>query len=118
MPVVRARSGALQQVWTNLLTNALDASSPGDTIRVTVDRPEPAWVRVRVADQGKGIPPELQERVFEPRFTTKDGRVHFNLGLGLSISRQIVLDHGGTIEVESHPGHTVFTVLLPIGGPE
>jgi len=118
VPPVRARSGALQQVWTNLLTNALDVSSPGDVIRVHVDQPDSRHIRVSVADQGAGISPEHLGRIFEPRFTTKDGRVQFNLGLGLSISRQIVLDHGGTIDVESEPGRTVFTVQLPIGGPE
>ena len=100
----------------NLLTNALDVSSPGDVIRVTVDQPDAGRIRVTVADEGAGIAPEHLERIFEPRFTTTDGRVQFNLGLGLSISRQIVEDHHGTIGVESEPGRTVFTVELPVEG--
>lgn len=73
-------------------------------------------VEVEIADDGAGIPPEIQPRIFEPRFTTKNGRVQFGLGLGLSISRQIVEEHNGTIGVESRPGRTVFTVALPAEG--
>lgn len=127
-PIV-GRPGPLQSVWTNLLTNALDAFETPDG----VDDAEPATaprvvieldqygadrVRVRVSDNGPGIPAELIDRIFEPRFTTKGGRVRFGLGLGLSITRQIVGDHDGTIDVESRPGRTVFTVLLPVEGPD
>ena len=111
-PTIAARPGALQQVWSNLLVNALDAMNDEGQLSIRV-APEGATVRVEIADTGPGIPPEIESRIFEPRFTTKDGRVQFGLGLGLSISRQIVEEHHGTIGVESRPGHTVFTVVLP-----
>ena len=115
VPTITASPGALQQVWVNLLTNAIDALAGHGTIDLTVTAADPDTVVVTVADDGPGIPPNVQERVFEPRFSTKEGRVHYGLGLGLSISRTIVHDHGGRIEVDSGPGHTAFTVELPTG---
>ncbi|MGI9644346.1 MAG: ATP-binding protein [Ilumatobacteraceae bacterium] len=116
VPSVRARPGSLQQVWSNLFINALDAMDDRGRLTVSVDATGNR-VRVRVGDDGPGVPPDLTDRIFEPRFTTKDGRVQFGLGLGLSISRQIVEEHGGTIGVVSEPGDTVFTIELPVGGP-
>lgn len=113
VPAIAARPGALQQVWSNLLINALDAMNDEGHLSIRVDAAD-GTVRVEIADDGTGIPPEIRRRIFEPRFTTKDGRVRFGLGLGLSISRQIVEEHNGTIGVESRPGHTVFTVVLPV----
>jgi two-component system NtrC family sensor kinase len=115
VPVISARPGALQQVWSNLLINALDAMHDEGLLSIRV-RATDATVTVEITDSGPGIPPDVQSRIFEPRFTTKDGRVQFGLGLGLSISRQIVEEHHGAIGVESRPGHTVFTVALPVGG--
>ncbi len=115
VPALSARPGALQQVWSNLLINALDAIHDEGQLSVRVSAADAA-VTVEIGDNGPGIPPDVQSRVFEPRFTTKDGRVQFGLGLGLSISRQIVEEHHGTIEVDSRPGHTVFTVVLPLEG--
>jgi signal transduction histidine kinase len=111
-PAIAGRPGALQQVWSNLLVNALDAMDDTGQLTIEVGGAN-GTVRVAIADDGPGVPPEIQSRIFEPRFTTKDGRVQFGLGLGLSISRQIVEEHHGTIGVESRPGHTVFTVELP-----
>ena len=102
-------------MWSNLLINALDAIHDEGQLWVRVSAADAA-VTVEIADNGPGIPPNVQSRIFEPRFTTKDGRVQFGLGLGLSISRQIVEEHHGTIDVESRPGHTVFTVVLPVEG--
>ncbi len=116
VPKISAQPGALQQVWSNLFTNALDAMEDSGRLEVTVRSSNHDTVVVQVIDDGPGIPSDLQTRIFEPRFTTKDGRVQFGLGLGLSISRQIVQEHNGTIDVESHPGRTVFTVELPVGG--
>ena len=70
-------------------------------------------VCVSLTDVGHGIPPEDLERVFEPAFTTKAGRVEFGLGLGLQIVKDIVVRHNGSISVESEPGMTCFTVVLP-----
>lgn len=115
-PLVRARPGPLQQIWTNLMTNALDAMDDHGTmtVRIALDSSERAVVEV--GDSGPGIAPALQPKIFEPRFTTKDGKVQFGMGLGLSISRQLVDDHGGTIDFVSEPGQTVFTVTLPCTG--
>ena len=114
-PGVTARPGELQQVWTNVLANALDAMGDQGRLTVLVGPGGNDTVSVRIIDDGPGIPPELNERIFAPRFTTKNGRVQFGLGLGLSISRQIVDEHGGSIAVDSRPGHTEFRIELPTG---
>lgn len=116
VPTVPGRPGALQVVWSNLVTNALDALAGSDDgrIEIAVAPADGRFVRVTVADNGPGIDPSLADRIFEPRFTTKGGRVRFGLGLGLSICRQIVTEHGGTIGVDSRPGRTVFDVRLPV----
>lgn len=114
-PGVTARPGELQQVWTNVLANALDAMGDQGRLTVLVGPGGNDTVSVRIVDDGPGIPPELNERIFAPRFTTKNGRVQFGLGLGLSISRQIVDEHGGSIAVDSRPGHTEFRIELPTG---
>lgn len=113
---IRARPGSLQQVWTNLITNAVDAMGGVGRLELIVGRHDDGGVEVRVTDDGPGVDPDLLDRLFEPRFTTKGGTVRFGMGLGLSISRQIVEEHGGTIGVDSRPGRTVFTVVLPERG--
>ena len=80
---------------------------------VSTDARPDGGVAVAIADNGPGIAPEHQERIFEARFTTRKGRVEFGLGLGLPICKNIVARHGGSITVESRPGRTVFTVTLP-----
>lgn len=117
VPTIRARAGALQQVWTNLITNAVDAMAGTGRLEVSVGPHGPDGVAVQVVDDGPGVDPDLVDRLFEPRFTTSGRQVRFGMGLGLSISRRIVEEHGGTIGVESRPGHTVFTVTLPRHGP-
>ncbi|WP_421220597.1 ATP-binding protein [Aeromonas enteropelogenes] len=116
LPPVRCHPIALQQVWTNLIGNSLDAmSGPGQlTIRTALLDPE--WVMVEVEDTGCGIPPELRERIFDLNFTTKrEG--HFGLGIGLSVALQIVQQHHGRIEVASEPGrYTRMRVCLPLDG--
>jgi len=115
VPPVTGHAGALQQVWTNLLANALDAvaEQPGPhTIEVAV-RLDGGDVVVEVADDGPGIAPDHLERIFEPRFTTKGGRVAFGLGLGLVIAKGVVERHHGTISLRSEPGRTCAEVRLP-----
>ncbi|MDO5501834.1 MAG: ATP-binding protein [Actinomycetia bacterium] len=114
---VLAHPAQLTQVWTNLIVNAADALGGSGAIDVEVRR-QGARVRVYLRDNGPGIAPELQERIFEPRFTTKAGAVRFGLGLGLGISRRIVHEHHGTIVVRSRPGETVFTIDLPAHQPD
>lgn len=117
LPRIRCHPGELNQLWTNLISNALDALPAGGRIELTTDAPDPTQVRVRLLDNGPGIDPAILTRVFEPRFTTKQGTIRFGLGLGLAIAHRIVLMHGGTIELESAPGRTLVSVCLPVAGP-
>ncbi|MCP4964066.1 MAG: cyclic nucleotide-binding domain-containing protein [bacterium] len=114
VPAMSGQPGELNQVWTNLITNAIQAMDE-DNARLTIEvgPTDDAEVRVAVTDNGQGISPENLERVFEPAFTTKAGRVEFGLGLGLQIVKDIVVRHNGSISVESKPGMTCFTVVLP-----
>lgn len=112
LPPVCGHAGELNQVWTNLLDNAIDAVEGRGKIGVRASR-ENGRVLVEISDDGPGIPEEVQDRMFEPFFTTKD--VGSGTGLGLDISRRVVVDdHGGDIRVESRPGETRFEVRLPV----
>ena len=104
-------------MWTNLITNAIQAMDEKNA-RLTVDvsPTDDGNVAVCVADNGCGIPEENLEKIFEPAFTTKAGRVEFGLGLGLQIVKDIVVRHNGSITVESEPGRTCFRVVLPGAG--
>jgi signal transduction histidine kinase len=113
VPRIHAYPGELNQVWTNLIDNALDSMGDTGTLRL-VTRLDHNQVVVEVADTGEGMPPEVSARAFDAFFTTKD--VGRGTGLGLDIARRIVVDrHGGTIEIESQPGSTVLRVGLPSG---
>jgi signal transduction histidine kinase len=113
LPRVRAYPGELNQAWSSLLDNALDAA-PRSTGRIVVRTGEEDGMLVaEVRDNGRGIPAQLQERVFEPFFTTKD--VGEGAGLGLDIARRVVVDlHGGQLTLTSVPGDTRFIVRLPL----
>lgn len=112
-PRIIANGSELNQVWTNLIDNAIDAVRGVDNPTITLTtRAESHFVMVAVGDNGTGIPPAVQPRVFEPFFTTKD--VGEGTGLGLDITHRIVTQHEGTITVESRPGDTRFIVRLPI----
>jgi signal transduction histidine kinase len=111
LPRVTVHGSELNQVWTNLLTNALDAlEGRKGTIAITTRRLGNDVV-VEIADDGPGIPADLQSRIFEPFFTTK--QVGEGTGLGLDIARRIVLGHRGMLSVRSRPGSTVFSVSIP-----
>jgi signal transduction histidine kinase len=145
IPTLRVDAGQIRQVLLNLVRNAAEAMSEGGTIRLAVEKtdaerqrcrgadelenervegvasPRPSapaplrFVEVAVTDTGVGIPREDLERIFEPFFTSKEG----GTGLGLPISRQIALEHGGTLRCESVPGHgTTFRLTLPISDEE
>ncbi len=112
MPRIEAIPGELNQVWTNLIDNAIDAMESEGTLRVAT-RTDGDHVIVEIADTGPGMPADVQARAFEPFFTTKD--VGKGTGLGLDISRRIVVErHHGEIRIASQPGQTVLTVRLPI----
>ena len=111
LPRAHAVGAELNQVWMNLIDNALDAVAVGGHVTVAASR-EMDRVVVRVIDDGNGIPPEIMSRIFDPFFTTKG--VGAGTGLGLDIVRRILRHHDGEIDVESRPGHTEFRVILPM----
>ena len=112
LPRIMAYGNELNQVWTNLIDNAIHAVNGAGKICIGTSL-EDSQVVVEIVDNGVGIPPEVQPRLFEPFFTTKT--VGAGTGLGLVISNRIIADrHGGEIEFESRPGRTRFTVRLPI----
>jgi signal transduction histidine kinase len=117
LPRITAYGGELNQVWTALIDNALDAVGEVDRPRITLRTGcEGDLVLVEVSDNGPGVPEELQRRVFEPYFTTKG--VGAGAGLGLDVSYRIVVGrHGGDLRVVSRPGDTRFQVRLPLDGP-
>ncbi len=118
IPPVECHSGQINQVWTNLISNALDAMGDSGKLTLETDRPDADHVRVRIIDNGPGISPEHQHRIFDVNFTTKHGGAAFGLGMGLLICRQIVQRHGGTIAIDSAPGRTAVSVVLPVQPPK
>src|SRR5690606_32152028 len=106
----------IEQVVLNLLSNAVDAMPRGGTVRLSLRKHDDAMASLSVADEGHGIPEEIQSRIFDPFFSTKE--IGKGTGLGLAISYGIVQDHGGDIVVESMSGQGAkFTVFLPVAGP-
>jgi signal transduction histidine kinase len=114
LPPITAYVGELNQVWTNLIHNAVQATGRRGEILIETTV-EDGDVQVAIQDAGPGIPADVLPRIFEPFFTTK-GKGE-GTGLGLSISHRIVEKHGGTIRVKSEPGCTRFEVRIPIEGP-
>ncbi|MGB6877666.1 MAG: ATP-binding protein [Candidatus Acidiferrales bacterium] len=114
LPRVCAYGGELNQVWTNLIDNAIDAIKGNGELRVRAHRELDCAV-VEIGDNGPGIPPDMQGRVFEPFFTTK--KVGEGTGLGLDTAMRIVRKHHGSIDVRSQPGDTRFRVRLPFKQP-
>ncbi len=115
LPRVRGFAGELNQIWGNLIDNALDAVPESGRIEV-VARLDSRRVVVRIADNGPGIPAEIRDRIFDPFFTTKPAGQ--GTGLGLDIVRRLVQHNEGQISVESQPGRTEFQVTLPIAETE
>ncbi|MGI4869775.1 MAG: sensor histidine kinase [Janthinobacterium lividum] len=112
LPTVLGKVGSLNQVWTNLIDNALDAlpTTGGElTVRVA---PQANGLGVRIIDNGTGIEAEVLAHLFEPFYTTKPAGE--GTGLGLDIARRIVQEHGGQLSATSEPGRTVFLVWLPV----
>jgi signal transduction histidine kinase len=115
LPRVRGFVGELNQIWANLIDNALDAIPDAGRVEVRARR-EQERVAVRIADNGAGIPQAIRDRIFDPFFTTKP--VGLGTGLGLDIVRRLVRHNNGEIAVESQPGRTEFRVVLPAAEDE
>jgi len=114
LPRVRAFAAELNQVWGNLIDNALDAVPNGGSVQVLAARDHKDLV-VRILDDGPGVAPEIRDRIFDPFFTTKpQGQ---GIGLGLDIVRRLVRHNDGQIEFDSQPGRTEFRVKLPFAAP-
>lgn len=111
LPPARAIGGDMNQVWMNLLDNALDASPESGLVTISAERVLDRIV-VRMVDNGPGIPSEIRHRIFDPFVTSKP--VGQGRGLGLDITRQLVRRNDGDIEVDSTPGRTEFRVLLRV----
>ncbi|MFL6025585.1 MAG: sensor histidine kinase, partial [Friedmanniella sp.] len=112
VPLVEASPGELNQVWTNLIDNAVDAMDGAGQLTVTT-RSAGADVVVEIGDTGPGMPPEVAARAFEAFYTTKE--VGKGTGLGLDIAQRIVVQrHGGTIDIDATPSGTVLRVTIPV----
>jgi signal transduction histidine kinase len=116
LPPIPGYAAELNQVWTNLIDNAVSAMGDTGTLTVRTMRHDEQLI-VEFGDTGPGVPPEIKERIFEPFFTTKP--VGQGTGLGLDISWRIIANkHHGAIQVQSVPGDTKFRVWLPINSPD
>jgi signal transduction histidine kinase len=116
LPKVKVFVGELNQVWTNIIDNALDAMEANGSGRLEIktirDRD---FVEVSITDNGPGIPEDIRNRIFEPFFTTKD--IGKGTGLGLDVVSRIAKQHGGSLKVDSVPGRTTFVLCFPIDAP-
>ena len=112
LPAIPAYAAELNQVWTNIIDNAVSAMAGSGTLTIKTKRDGENAV-IEIGDTGPGIPPEIRGRIFEPFFTTKP--IGEGTGLGLDISWRIVVKkHHGDLRVESSPGDTRFKVVLPL----
>ena len=113
LPNIKAYVGELNQVWTNIIDNALDAMEVNQSGRLEIKtRRDREHVEVSITDNGPGIPEHLKNRVFEPFFTTKE--IGKGTGLGLDVVSRIVKQHNGSLKLDSIPGRTAFVVCFPI----
>lgn len=116
LPRITAYGSELNQVWTNIIDNAIDAMDGAGELTIETSRTPDGRVLVAIEDNGPGIPPDVQARLFDPFYTTKSPGQ--GTGLGLNITYNIVVQkHRGSIDVDSGPGHTRFEVRLPVNPP-
>jgi signal transduction histidine kinase len=114
VPNIRANPAALNQVWTNIILNAADAMGKNGSLFIHCNS-DGDQIEVVIRDSGPGIPEDIMDKIFDSNFSTKKSDVKFGLGLGLSISKDIIQQHGGTISAKNATeGGAVFTVRLPI----
>lgn len=115
MPQIKAVPGELNQVWTNIIDNAIDAmEGKRDGKLEIVTEHDPRNVHITIRDNGPGIPEDMQSRIFDPFFTTKE--MGKGTGLGLDVVKRIVSQHQGTIKLKSVPGNTAFLICFPVNG--
>ncbi|MGN6616795.1 MAG: ATP-binding protein [Ilyomonas sp.] len=113
VPKIKAFPGELNQVWTNIIDNAIDAMEVNSKGNLEITSKHDArFVKVYIKDDGPGIPKEIQENIFTPFFTTKE--IGKGSGLGLDVVSRIMIQHNGSVKVKSEPGATEFEVCLPI----
>ena len=111
LPKIMAHEGELNQVWTNMIDNAIDAMNGNGVLSISAIK-KGKNVELGIQDNGSGIPEDIQAQIFDPFFTTKG--IGKGSGLGLDISKRIIDEHRGVINLESKPGMTKFTICLPI----
>jgi signal transduction histidine kinase len=113
LPTIQGWPGELNQVWTNLIDNAIDAApDTGGTLTIQSHVEREEFIYTTITDNGSGIPDDIQQKIFEPFFTTKG--IGKGSGLGLDIAQGIIRHHNGSIKVASQPSETTFTVCLPL----
>lgn len=110
LPKIKAYVGELNQVWTNLIDNAIDAMETKGTLTIRTYK-ELQRLCVEIQDNGPGVPPEIKNQIFDPFFTTKG--IGQGTGLGLDIAKRIIERHRGSIFLESVPGNTTFKIIFP-----
>jgi signal transduction histidine kinase len=116
LPAVPSYPAELNQVWTNLVDNAVQAMGETGTLTITTHHDD-EYATVKIGDTGPGIPDDIKDRIFEPFFTTKP--IGHGTGLGLDIAWRIIVNkHRGYLKVMSQPGNTTFVVRLPLEGPQ
>ncbi len=116
LPELQCYPGDLNQVWTNIIDNALQAMDGHGTLTIRTARENDEMIRVEICDDGPGIPEDIIGRIFTPFFTTKP--FGEGTGLGLDLAWRIVVEkHNGDLRVQSEPGNTKFIVLLPTQAP-
>lgn len=113
LPLVMAYTGQLNQVWINLIDNALDSMEINKKGKITITTERYGeFVKVSINDDGPGIPENIKSNIFDPFFTTKE--IGKGTGMGLETVQRIILKHNGSVKVESVPGNTTFTICIPI----
>jgi signal transduction histidine kinase len=113
IPKIRAFPGELNQVWTNIIDNAIDAMEVNGKGNLTITSTHDArFVKVTIKDDGTGIPEDIKQNIFAPFFTTKE--MGKGSGLGLDVVSRIMLQHNGEVKVTSEPGATEFEICLPV----
>jgi len=115
LPDIPVYVGELNQVWTNIIDNAIDALPKNGEITIETSCDEKN-VTVKIIDNGAGIPADILSRIFDPFFTTK--KMGEGTGIGLDLVNRIIKHHNATIQVSSEPGHTVFTICIPLTQPK